>query len=101
MKPMRPYDDLEELGRCIGRLVSEKRAAYGDSFGKSGDVMRLLYPDGVRPDQLDDALCVVRIIDKLCRVATAQEAYGESPYADIAGYALLGLSRTKMVVPPA
>ncbi len=82
-----------ELGREIGALVEEKRAAYGDSFGKSGEVMRILYPDGIGVDQYNDALTVVRILDKLFRIATDRDAMGESPYRDIAGYGILGARR--------
>lgn len=85
----------EALGREIGALVSQKQVAYGDSFGKSGEVLRILYPNGVSPEQIDEALCVVRIIDKLFRIATNRDALGESPYLDIAGYALLGAARAE------
>lgn len=84
--------DYEQLGREVGRLVSEKQAAYGDSFSRAGEVMRVLYPQGIAPEQLTDALCVVRIVDKLFRIATAKDAFGESPYCDIAGYGLLGVA---------
>lgn len=80
----------------IGELVEQKQAAYGDSFGKSGDVLRILYPNGISPDRIDDALCVVRIVDKLFRIATNRDALGESPYRDIAGYALLGAVRAEL-----
>jgi hypothetical protein len=82
-----------EIGKEIGKLVDEKQAAYGDSFGKSGAVMKILYPEGIRPDQIDNALCVVRIIDKLFRIASQPKAFGESPYLDIAGYGILGYGR--------
>lgn len=85
--------DFAERGREIGRLVAEKQSAYGDSFGKSGAIMRILYPKGITPEQMDDALCVVRIVDKLFRIATDRDALGESPYRDIAGYSLLGDAR--------
>ncbi len=85
--------NYEALGSEIGKLVAEKQAAYGDSFGKAGGVMRILYPDGVSLDQLEDALVVVRIIDKLFRVATDRDALGESPFRDIGGYALLAVAR--------
>lgn len=88
-----PPKTYEELGREIGLLVTEKQAAYGDSFGKSGQVMRILYPDGISVDKMDDALVVVRIIDKLFRVATDRDALGESPFQDINGYSLLALHR--------
>lgn len=35
-------------------------------------------------------LCIVRIFDKLMRIANKKDAFAESPYADLAGYALLG-----------
>jgi len=88
-------DKYKKLGEEIGKLVDEKQTAYGDSFGKSGGVMKILYPDGIRPDQFDDALVIVRIIDKLFRIATKKDAFGESPYGDIAGYGLLGFQRNK------
>jgi hypothetical protein len=85
----------EELGRQIGKLVEEKQIAYGDSFGRSGDVLRILYPNGISPEQIDDALCIVRIVDKLFRIANKKDAFGESPYRDIAGYGILGAARAE------
>ena len=67
------------LGNQVGQLVEKKQAAYGDSFGKSGEVMRILYPAGIPPEKLDDALTVVRVVDKLFRIATDRDALGESP----------------------
>lgn len=86
----------EDCGAKIGALVAEKQVAYGDSFGKAGEVLRLLYPAGIRPEQYDDALAITRIIDKLFRIATDKDALGESPYRDIAGYGILGALRGKV-----
>ena len=86
-----------DIGESVGALVDEKQAAYGDSFGKAGKIMRVLYPEGIRPDQMDDALCIVRIVDKLFRIATDRDALGESPYRDIAGYGLLGARRAEQI----
>lgn len=83
----------EELGSSVGRLVSDKQKAYGDSFGQSGQVLRILYPNGIDPSQYDDALPLIRIIDKLFRIANQKDYAGESPYTDIIGYGLLGLAR--------
>jgi hypothetical protein len=85
--------DYRALGAEVGAMVDEKQAAYGDSFGRAGAVLRALYPDGVKPDQLDDMLAIVRIVDKLFRLATAPDALGESPGRDIAGYGLLTAAR--------
>lgn len=83
----------EEIAQKIGRLVSEKQLAYGDSFNNAGKVLEILYPDGVKPEQYGDMLTVTRIIDKLFRIANKKDAFGESPYADIAGYGILGTER--------
>jgi len=87
--------NYEELGRQIGALVATKQAAYGDAFGRSGRVLRILYPDGICIEQYDDMLAVVRILDKLFRIATDRDALGESPYRDIAGYGLLGVAQDR------
>lgn len=82
-----------EIGSEIGGLVTDKQKAYGDSFGHAGNVMRELYPNGIGVQQMDDALTIVRIVDKLFRIANKKDAFGESPYRDIAGYALLAVGR--------
>lgn len=88
-----------EIGTEIGKLVEEKNAAYGSSFQRSGDVMRILYPDGIPPEKLDDALAVIRVIDKLFRIAHAANAFGESPWKDLAGYGILGEERARRTRP--
>jgi len=90
---VRPAITFPELGKEIGELLEKKQAAYGNSFGKAGRVMELLYPEGIPLEHVDDALVVVRIIDKLFRIATDKDALGESPWRDIAGYAILALRR--------
>lgn len=80
----------EDIGNQIGKMVDEKQAAYGDSFGNAGNVLKILYPNGIQIDQYDDMLAAVRIIDKLFRIANDRSAFGENPYKDIAGYGILG-----------
>lgn len=82
-----------KLGSEIGTLVETKNQAYGDSFNQAGKVLKILYPNGITTRQIDDALCVVRIVDKLFRVATDKDAFDESPFRDIAGYGILGAFR--------
>ena len=78
-----------QRGKEIGELVERKNKAYGDSFAKSGDILRILYPNGIKPDQYDDVLAITRIIDKLFRIATDRDGLDESPWEDIAGYSIL------------
>ena len=88
-----PRGDYEQIGTRIGKLVDEKNKAYGDSFGKSCEILEILYPSGVQPNQYTDMLCLTRIIDKLFRIATQKEAFGDSPYIDISGYGILGAKK--------
>lgn len=85
--------DYPNLGEEVGMIVQKKQEAYGDSFGKAGNVLRELYPNGIRPEQYDDMLAVVRVVDKLFRIATQKEAFGESPWRDIVGYSLLSVAK--------
>lgn len=85
---------FQELAKEIGTLVEEKNKAYGSAFDKAGDFMRILYPEGIKPEQYKDMLCTVRIFDKLMRIATSYEGTEErkiEAYSDIMGYSLLGL----------
>jgi hypothetical protein len=85
-------DFLLEVATKIGELVEEKNAAYGDSFAKSEEIMKILFPDGVPVDQYRDLLAVTRILDKLFRIATNKDAFSEDPWRDIAGYAILAVA---------
>ena len=84
-------EPFEEIGSAIGRLVQVKNDAYGDSFGKSEEVLKILYPYGVGVEQFRDFLTVVRVLDKLFRIATDRDALGEDPWKDICGYAILAI----------
>jgi hypothetical protein len=84
---------FEQLGAELGKLVDSKNKAYGNSFVACGDFLKLIYPDGINTEQYTDALLLVRIFDKMMRIGNQKDAFGESPYGDITGYGLLGLSK--------
>lgn len=94
--PTEKRESYATLGAEIGELVEEKQLAYGDSFGRSGECLRQMFPNGITPDQYDDVLTIARILDKLFRIATNPDAFGESPYKDITGYGLLGYGKHKL-----
>jgi hypothetical protein len=79
----------EQIGMRIGALVDEKNRAYGDSFNKSHKFLELLYPEGIKIEQYSDMLALIRMFDKMMRVANQKEAFGENPFKDLAGYAIL------------
>lgn len=78
-----------ELGGEITKLTDMSNAAYGDSTEKSAEILQILWPDGVPPGRMHDFRCTVSILDKLSRIATDKDAFGEHAARDIAGYALL------------
>lgn len=82
---------LKEISLDLGSLLEEKNKAYGSAFSKSSDVLKILYPNGIDPDQYTDLLLTTRILDKLFRIATDKSAFNEEPWKDIAGYGLLGV----------
>jgi hypothetical protein len=83
---------FEKIATEIGKLVDQKNAAYGSSFAESYKILSVLYPNGIKPEQYTDALAIVRVLDKLFRIANHKNAFGESPWKDIAGYAILGVA---------
>ena len=80
----RGLSDYEKLGKKIGEIVTKKQESYGNAFEKSSEVVKVLYPN-----QYVEMLTVLRIIDKLFRVATDKDNHNEDPFLDIAGYGLL------------
>ena len=71
---------FEKIATEIGKLVDEKDATYGSSFLKSEKILKILYPNGIEPSQYKDMLAITRIIDKLFRIATKKDAFGENPF---------------------
>lgn len=88
---------FEEIAMTIASTLVGKNKAYGNAFEDSGKFLKLLYPDGIKPEQYTDVLLIARIFDKLKRVANRtpgnKDLFDESPYMDIAGYAILGTKK--------
>ena len=91
-------------GLALGTLVDSKQRQYGDSAGRSGAIVAILYPSGIPPHAYDDALLVVRVLDKLSRIAqrgaNGRDLGGESPWQDVAGYGLLGAAMDERKAKP-
>lgn len=88
------YNEYETIALEIARLVTTKQIQYGDSFSKAYLVMQVLYPDGISKEQMKDALVVVRIIDKLFRIANGNQGE-ENAFSDINGYSLLAVTKNQ------
>lgn len=77
----------------VAELVARKQEAYGDAFTRSGEVLKILYPNGVSVDNYQELLTVTRILDKLFRISTNNDSFNEDPWKDILGYALLAVTK--------
>ena len=73
----------------LGELLSEKNDAYGNDFEKTTKILELLYPNGISVSQYKDVHVIVRMLDKMSRIARDNDPMGEDPFKDIAGYAIL------------
>lgn len=84
-------------GLALGQLVDRKQTEYGDSASRSGQMLAVLYPAGVPVHAYGDSLLIVRVLDKLSRIAQrgadGVDLGRESPWQDIAGYGLLGAAQ--------
>lgn len=91
-----PYQGLAD---DLARLVAKKQRQYGEAIPKTAAAMQVLYPNGITPFQYRDALLMIRVIDKLSRLAQRDQdgadLGGESPWKDIAGYGLLGWAQDR------
>jgi selenophosphate synthase len=83
---------FKQIGMDIGELVADKQTQYGDSFGRAGEVLKVLYPDGIKPEQYTDMLGITRVLDKIFRL-TEGDMGEESAWQDITGYGLLGVRK--------
>ena len=83
---------FERIATEIGKLVDEKDAAYGSSFLKSEKILKILYPNGIKPEQYKDILAVIRVVDKLFSLAAQKETLTESFFNNIAEYVILNAS---------
>ena len=89
-QPMKNKDDIfMQLATDLGKLLAEKTLAYGDAFSKTTQILTLLYPQGIKVQQYKDVHVLVRMLDKMSRIAQDNDPMGESPYKDLAGYAIL------------
>jgi len=84
-------EDFLSLANELGNMLADKNRQYGDSYARMAHVLPMFYPDGVPPDQLLDAVFILRIVDKLMRIASAQGDDQEDPVLDLCGYGILRL----------
>lgn len=78
----------------IAKIVSEKNQQYGDAINDTQAFLELLFPRGIKCEQYKDIGTLVRIYDKLKRIANGNQG-NENAWDDIQGYALLANTNIK------
>ena len=86
--------DYELIAQEIGQLLNSKQKAYGNAFDHSGEILKILYPQGISPEHYSKMLYITRVLDKMFRIAKNPNE-DEDPFQDIAGYSILALAREK------
>lgn len=80
--------NYERIGKEIGKLVDVKNAQYGDAINNTKEFLQILFPDGIKPEQYGEVGLLVRVFDKMKRIANGNRG-GENAWNDIAGYGIL------------
>lgn len=70
-------------------MVERKNESYGDSIGKSADILGIVCPGGIVPSIYHRAHILIRCLDKICRLfsPTIKEHEAIDAWRDLAGYA--------------
>lgn len=88
----KPYP-FQDAAKMVANVLTEKNASYGDATTVTASIAKLLWSEGIPVSQLDEALVVIRMLDKLCRIAKGTKFANEDAWLDLAGYALLVLAK--------
>lgn len=86
---MNTKEIYKEIADNLIELLTEKEKAYGQAYANSPEILKILYPDGVKLKDYDKLLYITRVLDKLNRIAQNDDT--EDPFQDIAGYSLLAM----------
>ena len=81
-------NNYEEIGKNIGALVDKKNKAYGNSFSDVESFIKMIFPEKINVDNYGDAIFIIRLFDKMKRLATDKNAFNEDVYKDIIGLAV-------------
>ena len=81
------HDEIKSLTFEYGDFLIGKDKKYGDAYSKMAACMKIMFPEGLPVDRMDDAAYMYQIFQKLGRIATDSKEEDEDPWKDIAGTA--------------
>ena len=78
--------DYAKIGEEIGKLVKIKNEQYGNAINNTGEMLKILYPNGIQVEDYHNVGVAIRILDKLFRIS---KGHTNDSWFDIAGYGIL------------
>ncbi len=90
-------NSVRSIAYDVAVIVEEKNREYGSAFKKVSHILSILFPNGIPQKKYHDVAILVRVLDKVCRIANANEVgVRKDAWLDICGYALICLSEGDM-----
>ena len=84
---------VRSIASDVAIIVEEKNKDYGSAFQKVSEILTILFPNGIPVNKYHDVAILIRVLDKVCRIANANSKdVKKDAWLDICGYALLRLS---------
>lgn len=80
------------IAEGVAELVLQKQKEYGNGVLRSNRMMLQLFPDGIPAAKYRDAFTLVRLMDKISKIAADENSATGEPWRDIAAYSLLTLA---------
>ena len=90
------HDKILAISAELGPFLVSKNEAYGDATRRIVTVLEAFYPAGIPRDQIENAYYMIQILNKLSRVAQNNDPFGEDPWLDSAGYAVLAHAKREL-----
>ena len=85
--------DVRSVACDVVVVVEEKNREYGSAFQKVSEILSILFPNGIPTNKYHDVAILIRVLDKICRIASANDKnVKKDAWLDICGYGLLRLS---------
>ena len=85
--------DVRSVACDVVVVVEEKNREYGSAFQKVSEILNILFPNGIPTNKYHDVAILIRVLDKIYRIASANDKnVKKDAWLDITGYGLLRLS---------
>lgn len=87
--------NIKKLFEEIENVFVEKQSKYGQVDVKIKNMLKELYPNGVKPEQYNEFMNVLKMLEKISRLTNENiDIKGKSDaLVDLAGYAMLGVKK--------